>query len=381
MLRLYDTRRRQVEPVAAPGTRLLRMYSCGPIVYRQAHLADLRSYLLPDLIRRISERQSMRLIVCQGITDVGHLVDDAESARVYEDAFRRDALALNFRTPEHTPRASESIDVIIELIARLIKKGHAYVAPDGSVFFAADSPMTPDPRDWALWKSKTPGKTPAATTWDAPWGSGFPGRHIGCSAMSLNLLGEHIDIHTGGMDLRSPHHESERAQSDEAVGHEVVERWAHSERLLFDEREIAESTGNVVLLSDVEAAGLDPLAVRLAFMEHHYRRQMNLTWDTLREADRTLRTWRRRVAEWAESPSRPIAREHADHIQQAFEDDLDTPLVLRLLHELERDESTPPGARFETFLHFDHLLGLDLSVDIGRVGAPDDQVWDLHQGL
>jgi cysteinyl-tRNA synthetase len=308
-----------------------------------------------------------------------------EIARFYEDAFRADTAALNIRPPEHTPRATETIDLMIELIAKLIEKGHAYAAADGSVFFAAESFPTygeisgnrldalkpahrieavdPNKRfhaDWALWKGS--GRDFA---WDSPWGRGFPGWHTECSAMSLRFLGERFDVHTGGIDLRFPHHEDERAQSDAAVGHEVVAHWVHGEHLLFDGRKMAKSTGNVVLLSDVADAGLDPLSVRLALMEHRYRQQMNLGWDTLRAADRTLRRWRRRVADWAEQASRPIAADYAARARAAFDDDLDTPLALRVLRELERDESVAPGARFETFLHLDHILGLDLARDIG----------------
>ena len=292
----------------------------------------------------------------------------AEIARFYEAAFRRDTAALNMRTPEHTPRAPETIDLMIDLIARLIEQGHAYAVDDGTVFFDARSFPTygeisgnrldalkpghrhegVDPRkrfhaDWALWKGSD-----RDLTWQAPWGRGFPGWHIECSAMSLRLLGEHIDIHTGGKDLRFPHHEDERAQSNASVGHDVVKHWVHGEHVLFDGRKMAKSTGNVVLLSDVEAAGLDPLAVRLALLEHRYRQQMNLTWETLHAADRTLRRWRQRVAEWAESPSRPIAAEYASRAQAAFDDDLDTPAALRVLRELERDESVEPGSRTST---------------------------------
>ncbi|GGK68091.1 cysteine--tRNA ligase [Sphaerisporangium melleum] len=411
MLRLYDTRTRRPETMVPENGRAVRVYTCGPTVYRFAHVGNLRSYLLPDLISRVLERHHVRAVVCQNITDVGHLVDDdaidptgedkilrqaraegrsaLEIARFYEDAFRRDTAALNMRAPEHTPRASESIDLMIELIAKLIEMGHAYAVDDGSVFFDARSfpsygeisgnrldALKPghrvegvDPRkrfhaDWALWKG-----TDRDMTWEAPWGRGFPGWHIECSAMSLRFLGEHIDVHTGGKDLRFPHHEDERAQSNSAVGHDVVKHWVHGEHLLFDGRKMAKSTGNVVLLSDVVDAGLDPLAVRLAFLEHRYRQQMNLTWETLHAADRTLRRWRQRVAEWAESPSRPIAADHARRVQDAFDDDLDTPTALRVLRELERDESVAPGSRFETFLHLDHVLGLDLSADIGRPPA------------
>lgn len=407
MLRLYDTKARRVEQVVPDGARGLRMYTCGPTVYRFAHLGNLRSYLLSDMIRRVCERHGLRTVVCQNITDVGHLVDDAEIdptgedkilrqaraegrsameiARFYEDAFRADVAALNIRPPEFTPRATETIDLMIELIAKLLEKGHAYVVDDGSVFFAARSFPTygeisgnrldalkpghrfesPDPRkrfhaDWALWKHSH-----RELTWEAPWGRGFPGWHVECSAMSLRYLGDRIDVHTGGIDLRFPHHEDERAQSNAAVGHEVVAHWVHGEHLLFDGRKMAKSTGNVVLLRDVVEAGLDPLAVRLAMLEHRYRQQMNLTWETLRAADRTLRRWRRRVAEWAEQPSRPIAADYAARARAAIDDDLDTPTALRVLRELERDESIPPGSRFETFLDLDHLLGLDLSREIG----------------
>ncbi|MET9068472.1 cysteine--tRNA ligase [Streptosporangium sandarakinum] len=408
MLRLYDTRNRRVEPVLAEGARSMRMYTCGPTVYRHAHLGNLRSYLLSDLIRRVCERRGVRVAVCRNVTDVGHLVDDAEIdpngedkvlararaegrsalelARSYEEAFLADTLALNIRPPEHSPRASETIEPMIELIAKLVEKGHAYATPDGSVFFdAASFPsygevsgnrldrLRPGHRvagvderkrfhaDWALWKPAD-----RELTWESPWGRGFPGWHVECSAMSLRFLGERVDVHTGGIDLRFPHHEDERAQSDAAVGREVVAHWVHGEHLLFEGRKMAKSTGNVVLLADVAEAGLDPLAVRLAMLEHPYRRQMNLTWDTLRAADRTLRRWRSRVAGWSESPSRPMPAERVAAVEAAFDDDLDTPLALRLLRELERDESIAPGSRLEAFLHLDRILALDLASEIGR---------------
>ncbi|PZG42133.1 cysteine--tRNA ligase [Spongiactinospora gelatinilytica] len=409
MLRLYDTRSRRAEPVL--NGRSLRMYTCGPTVYRHAHVGNLRSYLLSDLIRRVAERHRARVVVCRNITDVGHLTDDAEIdpagedkvlararaegrpphevARFYEEAFLADSAALNIRPPEHAPRATESIDPMIELIAKLIEKGHAYVTADGSVFFAAESFPTygeisgnrldrlrpghrvdgVDPRkrhhaDWALWKPAD-----RELTWDSPWGRGFPGWHVECSAMSLRHLGDRVDLHTGGIDLRFPHHEDERAQSDAAAGHEVVAHWAHGEHLLFEGRKMAKSAGNVVLLSDVTAAGLDPLAVRLALLEHRYRQQMNLTWETLRAADRTLRRWRTRVAQWAESASRPMSAGYVSRAQEAIDDDLDLPAALRIMRDLERDEGEPPGAKFEAFLHLDHILALDLSADIGKVPA------------
>jgi cysteinyl-tRNA synthetase len=416
VLRLYDTRTRQVEPIEAAGRGGLRVYTCGPTVYRSAHVGNLRSYLLADLIRRTAERGRVTVISCQNITDVGHLADDNETdpdgedkiiararaegrgaldiARHYEAEFRADCAALNIHPADATPRASESIELMIELIGKLLAAGHAYPTAAGSVYFAARSfpgygelsgnrladlrpgqrtearggkqSADPDKRfhaDWALWKAAPAGRE---LTWAAPWGTGFPGWHTECSAMSLHHLGDTIDVHTGGIDLRFPHHEDERAQSDSVTGHEVVRHWVHGEHLLFEGRKMAKSTGNVVLLGELTERGLDPLALRLAFTEHRYRQQINLTWSTLEAAGTTLRRWRQRVAEWANSPSRPMCAQYVTDFLGAFDDDLDTPAALRVLRALEKDSEIPPGAKFETFAYADQLLGLDLARDIGR---------------
>jgi cysteinyl-tRNA synthetase len=408
---LYDTRLRgvtRVEP-ARPGQ--LRMYACGPTVYRFAHVGNMRTFLLPDLIRRNADRQGLSVIVCQNITDVGHLADDAEIdpagedkilaqaraegksaldiARFYEGAFRADCLALNIAPPDYAPRASESIELMISMIGKLIETGHAYPAGNGSVYFDARSvpdygvlsgnrldELRPGHRfdggvdenkrfhaDWALWKGAPSGRE---LTWATPWGTGFPGWHTECSAMSLKFLGDVIDIHTGGIDLRFPHHEDERAQSNALAGHEVVRHWVHGEHVLFEGRKMAKSTGNVVLLSDVTERGLDPLAVRLAFLEHRYRQQMNLTWDTLTAADGTVRRWREQVADWANEPSEPIAAPYWDRIITSLDDDLDTPAALRALRELAKDPGIPAGSKFETFSAADRVLALDLVSLVGR---------------
>jgi cysteinyl-tRNA synthetase len=430
MFRLYDTRTRQVETIEPARRGLLRMYSCGPTVYRHAHVGNLRTFLLADLIRRNAEhRHRLSVLTCQNITDVGHLAEGRgadesgedkvlaqaraegrsalELARFYEDAFRADCSALNLRPAEHSPRASEWITLMIDMIARLIEAGHAYPAPDGSVYFGARSfpsygelsgnrlaDLRPRRRDggeagqggaggiggagtadgagklfhadWALWKGAPADRE---LTWAAPWGTGFPGWHTECSALSLHFLGDVIDVHTGGIDLRFPHHEDERAQSNSVTGHDVVRHWVHGEHLLFEGRKMAKSTQNVVLVADLADRGLDPLALRLAFLEHRYRQQMNLTWDTLSAADRTLRRWRELVAEWACSPSKPVHGPAAAQIAAAFDDDLDTPAALRALRLLERDQDVPPGAKFESFAHADQLLGLDLARDVGRAPA------------
>jgi cysteinyl-tRNA synthetase len=188
--------------------------------------------------------------------------------------------------------------------------------------------------------------------------------------MSVHLLGPHIDVHTGGIDLRFPHHEDERAQSNASVGHEVVNTWVHAEHLLFDGRKMSKSAGNVVLVGDVIGRGIDPLALRLAFLQHRYRQQMNLTWSVIEGAATTLARWRSRVAAWATAPSRPILDTWRDEFRSAIADDLDTPRALQVLHQAERDPGDE-GAKFEFFAWADRVLGLDLARDVGRQ-VPDE---------
>lgn len=423
-MQLYDTRAKGVVAITPATPGLLRIYACGPTVYRDAHVGNMRTFLLTDLIRRAAEIEGLSSILVQNITDVGHMADDTglgadaaggvdegqgegedkvlaqaakegrgalAIARHYEDAFLRDCLALNIRPADHYPRASESIDLMIDLIRTLMERGHAYVGGDGSVYFDARScpdygvlsgnrldQLKPghrfeggvDPNkhfhaDWALWKRA--GDTRTQLVWDTPWGRGYPGWHTECSAMSLSLLGEVIDIHTGGIDLRFPHHEDERAQSNGVTGGEVVRHWVHGEHLLFEGRKMSKSSGNVVLVSDVAERGLDPLALRLAFLQHRHRQQMNLTWDVLSGADATITRWRGKVAAWATTPSAAMPAEARARFAAAVADDLDLPRALQVLRDVEKEAGLSDGARMEFFLFADRVLGLDLARDIGKV--------------
>ncbi len=413
MLHLHDTRTRQLEQIVPSTPGLLTVYACGPTVYRYAHVGNLRTFLLTDLIRRTAEQHGLRVRLVQNITDVGHMQDDSgiddggedkllaqakledrspfAVARFYEEAFHRDLRALNVHPADSYPRASEWIDSMIALIETLVERGNAYVGSDGTVYFASqsfegygaisgnrledlrsghgatgESTATSAKRfhaDWALWKKAGENRE---MTWDSPWGRGFPGWHIECSAMSVDLLGDTIDVHTGGIDLRFPHHEDERAQSNSAAGTEVVRHWVHGEHLLFEGRKMAKSTGNVVLVSDVVDRGHDALALRLAFLSSRYRQQANLSWDAIAAADSTLARWRRAVADWAEEPSRAMDAGYRAEILAAFDDDLDTPKALQALRRLEKDDDVAAGAKFETFAWADRLLGLDLAREVGR---------------
>ncbi len=423
-MRLYDTMSRTVRPVETSHPRLARIYACGPTVYRDAHVGNMRTFLVTDLIARSLRYQNYRTLVVQNITDVGHMANDTglgdavdfnpddgqaetedkvlaqaaltgktalEITSHYEKAFHKDLAALNIYPADHYPKASESIDSMIALITQLMESGHAYVGRDKSVYFNARSfptygalsgnrldQLQPGHRfeveelnstkefhaDWALWK--VAGSDRTQLTWDTPWGRGFPGWHTECSAMSLDILGTAIDIHTGGIDLRFPHHEDERAQSNSLAEREVVGHWVHAEHLLFETRKMSKSAGNVVLVQDVIDKGFDPLALRLAFMQHRYRSQMNLTWEVIEAANEQLMRWRTRINEWSESFSEPMSQTHVDTFTDFFFDDLNTPAAINDLRNLERDPSISVGSKFETFIHLDSLLGLDLARDIGK---------------
>lgn len=400
-LALYDTRNRAVEVIAAPESSVT-VYCCGPTVYRDAHVGNMRTFLLADLTVRALELAGHQVTLIQNITDVGHMAEDIigeiESgedkvveegrrqslsalaiAQKYEGKFHSDLASLNIRPAHKYPRASESMDLIIDSISKLISSGAAYVGSDSNVYFDAQrfesygaisgnklDQLKPGHRydytgdggkkfhaDWALWKVAA---DRSEMVWPSPWGIGFPGWHIECSAMSLHYLGESIDLHIGGIDLRFPHHENERAQTNSMAGSDVVKHWLHGEHLLFEGRKMSKSAGNVVLVNDVVAKGLDPLALRLALMENRYRSQMDLTWESLSAADATLRRWRNCLTSWGNSMECKFDRE----INSFIMNDLDLPKVLIRLRNIEKDKTIGEQDKRAIFLYADQVLGLDL---------------------
>jgi len=394
---IYNTQSRDQQAVEVSG-RPVTIYCCGPTVYRDAHVGNLRTFLLADLISRTLKILGKEVVLIQNITDVGHMsedfqdqdkllsqaklekVDPFEIARKYEERFHTDLARINIAPANKYPRASETIEGMLKSIQKLIDKGNAYVAESGSVYFSAESfpgygaisgnrldSLKPGHRyeysgdgekkfhaDWALWKSAG---ARSEMVWDSPWGRGFPGWHIECTAMSLDLLNEHIDIHVGGIDLRFPHHENERAQSNSIIGKEAVDLWVHGEHLLFEGRKMSKSANNVVLVEDLIAEGLDPLSLRLALMENRYRSQMDLTWESLRAANATLIRWRTAMTTWGESTG---ALEDNEVIT-ALSEDLDTPKALLRLRAVEKDQSLTPQSKREIFNFADLVLALDLS--------------------
>ena len=392
-MKLYDTQSRQLKEIDVTRKQI-QMYCCGPTVYRDAHVGNLRTFLLSDLIARVVQLNGSHPYLIQNITDVGHMsedfvnddkmltqaklekVDPFEIARKYEAKFHQDLADLNIVPAAGYPRASESIDLMLTLIGKLIDADFAYVGSDSSVYFSAQKfasygaisgnkleSLKPGHRyeysedgakrfhaDWALWKAAG---DRTEMVWESPWGKGFPGWHIECSAMSLELLDGHVDIHVGGIDLRFPHHENERAQSNALINTEAVDLWVHGEHLLFEGKKMSKSSGNVVLLKDVIERGIDPLAIRLCFLENKYRSQMDLTWSSIEGAHETLKRWRMKMSQWGSEKSMQIDPE----IESAFNTDLDTPRVIMRLREIEKSDSDNKASIFR---YADQVLGLDL---------------------
>lgn len=392
-MKLYDTQSRQLKEIDVTRKQI-QMYCCGPTVYRDAHVGNLRTFLLSDLIARVVRLNGSHPYLIQNITDVGHMsedfvnddkmltqaklekVDPFEIARKYEAKFHQDLADLNIVPAAGYPRASESIDLMLILIGKLIDADFAYVGSDSSVYFSAQKfasygaisgnkldSLKPGHRyeysedgakrfhaDWALWKAAG---DRTEMVWESPWGKGFPGWHIECSAMSLELLDGHVDIHVGGIDLRFPHHENERAQSNALINTEAVDLWVHGEHLLFEGKKMSKSSGNVVLLKDVIERGIDPLAIRLCFLENKYRSQMDLTWSSIEAAHETLKRWRMKMSQWGSENTLQIDPE----IESAFNTDLDTPRVIMRLREIEKSDSDNKASIFR---YADQVLGLDL---------------------
>jgi len=413
-IKLFDTKSRQLQPLILSDGKKLRIYSCGPTVYRDAHVGNMRTFLLGDLITRLAKFVGYKVEFIQNITDVGHMSEDlvedkmlaqakAESkdpfeiARIYEKRFHEDLKRLNIQPANLYPKASECINLMQELIQKLIDSDHAYLGTDNCVYFSAQSfpgygaisgnrldALKPGHKfeytedgakrfhaDWALWKAAG-GRT--EMIWDSPWGKGFPGWHIECSAMSLHYLDNFVDLHLGGIDLRFPHHENERAQSNAAINKEAVALWIHGEHLLFEGRKMSKSAGNVVLVSDLLDKHLDPLSLRVCFLENRYRSQMDLSWESLKAAHTLIQRWREKISIWQhdkQSDSKQV-KNLVDEIVLDFSQDLDTPRAIQKLRGIEKDDLISNGVKYEVFKAVDPLFGLELFKSVLKADLPEE---------
>ena len=383
------------------------LYACGPTVYAYAHLGNLRRYVFDDVLRRVLEYNGLAVKKVMNVTDVGHLTSDAdegmdkmekgakregkdvwEIARKYTDAFFHDCDRLNIERPTVICRATDHIPDQIALIQRLEGKGYTYRTGDGIYF---DSSKFKDygmlgrlnregmkagarvsmgekrnPTDFALWKFSPQGEK-RQMEWESPWGRGFPGWHIECSAMALRYLGDRIDIHTGGADHIQIHHPNEMAQSEAATGERFVNLWMHAAFLVAEQDKMSKSSGDFLTLDSLVAKGFDPLGFRYFCLRTHYRKQLDFSLDLLRDAREMLASLRKDVIRLKQgigaggkTPTKSSEKYDLEFLA-SVNDDLDLNSAFALIHRLLGDESVPPAERYGSLLKFDRVLGLEIA--------------------
>jgi cysteinyl-tRNA synthetase len=407
-MKIYNTLTRRIEELHPLERGKIKMYSCGPTVYRYIHIGNLRTFTMADWLRRAYEYRGYEVLHVKNITDVGHMrqemVDRGEDkilaqarkeektalqiAQFYTDAFHEDEQKLNIEPATIFPRATEHIAEMIVIIQGLLEKEIAYEV-NGNIYF--DIKRFPEygklsgnqlenmlagvregviedrhnPEDFPLWKVAEPGREMA---WDSPWGRGFPGWHIECSAMSMKYLGEHFDLHTGGVDNIFPHHEDEIAQSEGFSGQQFVNYWVHAQHLLADGQKMAKSTGNAYTRSEIEARGFDPMALRYFYTTALYRSRLNFTFRALQAAQTSLERLRGLAYQLflqAESVQVFITEAvEPNHWQEIFlaevENDLNMPRAMSVVWAMLRDDNCDPMTRLRLLFDFDRILGFDL---------------------
>jgi cysteinyl-tRNA synthetase len=407
-MRLYDSLTREVHEIVPVDASIVKIYSCGPTVYRYIHIGNMRSFMLGDLIRRALRFEGRDVRWIMNITDVGHMTDDvtdtgrdkmelaeadeglsaAEIAEKYTKAFLEDADLVGIERADLYPLATQHIGEMIAIIERLIENGHAYEV-NGTVYYdvttfpaygklsgntldqlraghrqeVAVDPAKRHPEDFALWKHAGPNRQ---LKWPSPWGEGYPGWHIECSAMSMKHLGERFDIHTGGNDNKFPHHEDEIAQSEGALGHRVVSIWLHGEFLTLDDAKMAKSAGNIIRVTDLPQKGFEPLDFRYLALTAHYRSKLDFTQSAMQAAASGLRRLRRATSGETDAgaPAPDLSAEpmaaYQSRFAEAISDDLAMPRALAVAHEVAAADDLAPAQRRALLLDFDRVLGLDI---------------------
>lgn len=395
MLKVYNTLSKKEEEFKPIASGKALMYSCGPTVYNYAHIGNLRSYVFSDILKRALSYENFSVKHVLNITDVGHLASDSddgedkmtkalkreglpmtleamkEVALKYEKAFIDDLKKLNVILPDFMPRASEHIEEDIEIIRKLEEKGFTYITSDGIYFdtskdenYGALGGLSEEhvarietnsekknPRDFALWKFNS------ELGWETPWGKGFPGWHIECSGMSMKYLGEHFDIHTGGIDHIPIHHNNEIAQSENATGKPFVNFWLHNNFLNIENEKISKSLSNDIYLKDLEEKGFTPIDYRYFLLQANYRSLVNFTWESLEAAQNALKKLKNIYLSLGEDLG-TISASYKQRFTDAIEENLNTPAALSVLWEMARDENMLLADKKTTLLDFDKVLGL-----------------------
>lgn len=403
-IRLFNTMTRKIEEFKPMVPGKMGFYSCGPTVYWDQHIGNMRSFVNSDILKRMFIENGYDVHHVMNITDVGHLTSDEDTgedkmekgaareklsvwdiAQKYIDSFLRDIDSLNIIRPTDMPRATDYIPEQIEQVKKLQDLGYTYEIPGDGIYY--DTSKFPDygalggqdlselragariddtgkrnPTDFALWKF-SPTDKKRAMEWDSPWGVGFPGWHIECSAMSMKLLGPHFDIHVGGQEHIKVHHSDEIAQSEPIVGKPWVNYWVHYEWLLSKDGKMSKSSGDFLTVQDLIDRGYDPMAFRYMLLMGHYRQPLDFSFDALDAASNGYKSMVRKVAELlsvasAETIDNATFNQWHDKMLATISDNMKTAETLVLVHELLRDTSVNAATKIALFEFIDRLLGL-----------------------
>jgi len=408
MIKLYNTLSKKIEGFRPIRPGFVGMYTCGPTVYDHTHLGHMRTYVNTDLLRRMLEYNGLEVEQVENVTDVGHLLGDRdlgedklemgakregksawEIAKIYEKEFFETMEALNVKRPTVICLATEHIKEMIDLIKLIEGKGFTYKTSDGIYFDTSKikdynklsgmplgklkegariepNPEKRNPTDFALWKFSPKTGSKRQMEWNSPWGVGFPGWHIECSAMGMKYLGGQFDIHTGGEDHIPIHHTNERAQNFAVAGHEVVKFWFHNAFLLVDGGKMSKSKKNFYWLKDIEERNFEPLSLRYLFLTTHYRSKMNFTWESLKSAQVAYKKLVELVKEWRGGGRTTVSVEDVDKInsftekfQDKINNDLNIPEALAVVWKVAKSNIPNPD-KLDLILDFDQVLGLEL---------------------
>jgi len=417
MLKLFNTLSRKIEEFVPLKEDLVGMYTCGPTVYDYTHIGHLRKYINDDILKKTLQANGYSVHHVMNITDVGHLTSDSDTgedkmekgaletgrtvwevAKFYEDYFFKSVGRVNIERPDIVCRATEHIGAQIKLIERLEKNGLVYVT-DHAVYFdvtkfpkygelsgqkledkevGSRSDVFVDkskkhPADFALWFFTVGHFKDHTMKWSSPWGEGFPGWHIECTAMSMEYLGESFDIHTGGIDHIPVHHENEIAQSEGATGKQFVKYWVHHDFVNIDREKMSKSKKNFLKVEEIEGKGYDPMALRYLYLTAHYRSEMAFSFESLTAAQTALNKLREDIREW--SPSAEATRDKDgfyDKFLAAINEDLNIPKALAVVWELVKSD-IPTSQKSAELLEMDKILGLELSKVIGqKIEVPEE---------
>ncbi len=406
-LKLYNTLTRKKEVFKPIKKAQVTMYNCGPTVYWYQHIGNLKAYIFADLLRRTLEFNGYKVKQVINVTDVGHLISDAdegedkmekaakkegktakEISHYYFNLFQKDLEKLNIKQPSVWSWATEHIKEQIELIKKLEAKGFIYKTSDGIYFDTSklknygelaklnidgleagkriDMSEKKNKTDFALWKFSKP-EDKRQQEWGSPWGVGFPGWHIECSAMSMKYLGETIDLHTGGVDHIPVHHTNEIAQSEAATGKKFVNYWMHENFLTFKGEKVSKSKGGLFNLTELEEKGYSPIAYRYYNLTAIYRKPMDFSLEILENAQNSYKKLKNIISELTDDKT--LNEKYLEEFKEAMNDDLNTPKALAVLWELVRDEKAE--GKYQTIKKMDEVFGLKLFEQEKKIDIPE----------